>query len=152
MCTNNFFVDVAQRFIRQAKLLRQVAPQVVEHALGGAREVAEHGAALRMLQVERDGALVPVEGLEELAVAPGEEMRTDLAAHVAALAQVLHLDHLGAEVGEVEGARRPGAVLLHREHADAFERQAHAASLPASVRESNFSRLRTASRIAAESE
>ena len=50
-------------------------------------------------------------------------MRPDRAAHVAALVRVLDLDHLGAEVGELHGAERPGAVLLDREDAHAGERQ-----------------------------
>src|SRR5262245_17088676 len=76
-----------------------------------------------MLEIERQALLVPVEGLEELAVFVAEEMRADVATDVAAVLVVLDLDHLGAEVGEVRGAERPRAVLLDGEHAQAGERQ-----------------------------
>src|SRR5262245_47921964 len=76
-----------------------------------------------MLEIERQALLVPVEGLEELAVFVPEEMRADVATDVAAVLVVLDLDHLGAEVGEVRGAERPCAVLLDGEHAQAGERQ-----------------------------
>src|SRR5262247_2505620 len=76
-----------------------------------------------MLEIERQALLVPVEGLEELAVFVPEEMRADVATDVAAVLVILDLDHLGAEVGEVRGAERPCAVLLDGEHAQAGERQ-----------------------------
>src|SRR5262247_1098716 len=76
-----------------------------------------------MLEIERQALLVPVEGLEELAVRVAEEMGADVATDVAAVLVVLDLDHLGAEIGEVGGAERPRAVLLDGEHAQAGERQ-----------------------------
>jgi hypothetical protein len=112
---NDARVDVAQRVVGESERCRLVAAQVVEHAVGVAREVAEHGAAAVAAQVERDRALVAVEGLEELAVARAEEVRTDVAPDVAALAQVLHLDHFSPQIGEVHRAGRAGAVLLDRE-------------------------------------
>ena len=53
-----------------------------------------------------------------------EEVRADVAADVAAVAVVLDLDDLGAEVGEVRGAERAGAVLLDGEHAQARQGKA----------------------------
>ncbi len=49
-----------------------------------------------------------------------------VAADVAAGRRVLDLDHLGAEVGELERPPRPGAVLLDGEHPDVGERERHA--------------------------
>ena len=74
-----------------------------------------------MLEVERERLLVAIEGLEELAVVRPKEIRPDAARHVAAACPMLDLDHLGAHVGEVARAVRPGAVLLDRENAQAFE-------------------------------
>src|SRR5688572_1825719 len=116
-------VHLAQRFVRESERRRLVAAQVIEHAIGAAREIAEHDAAGVVPQVERDRALVAVEGLEELAVARAEKVRSEVAAVVAALAQVLHLDHLGTEIGEVDRAGRAGAVLLDGEDAKSGEWQ-----------------------------
>ena len=118
-------VDLAQRIVGQAERGGLVAAQVVEQPVRAAREVAQHRAPAVAAQVERDRALVAVEGLEELAVARAEEVRADVAPDVAALAQVLDLDHLGAEIGEVDAARRAGAVLLDREDAQAVEGKPH---------------------------
>src|SRR5687768_16581396 len=114
-------IDVTQRVVGEPEHRRLVAAQVVEHAVGAAREIAEYGAPAVAAQVERDRTLVAIEGLEELAVARAEEVGSDVAPHVAAFAQVLHLDHLGAEDGQVHGAGRAGAVLLDREDAQARE-------------------------------
>ncbi len=81
----------------------------------------------RVLEVERERLLVAIEGLEELAVVRAEEVRPDAARHVAAACPMLDLDHLGAHVGQMARAVRPGAVLLDRENAQAFERWSHAA-------------------------
>src|SRR3970040_1948957 len=108
MDADDAWIHLLQLGVGEAELRRQVAAQVVELALGAAREVAQHRARLGLRQVERDRALVAVEGLEELAVAGAEEMRPDVAADVAAFAQVLHLDYLGAEVGKGDRPPRAG--------------------------------------------
>jgi hypothetical protein len=112
-----------QRRVGDAELLRQVAAQVVQHRVRLRDQALEHPHPVRVLQIERDAALVPVERLVEVAVALAEEVRPDRAAHVAALRRVLHLDHLGAQVAQQHGAERAGPVLLDREHRDAPERK-----------------------------
>ena len=69
---------------------------------------------LRVREIERDAALVVAERLEEERVLALLEGR-HVAAHVAATARILDLDHVGAEVGEVHAAPRAGAVLLDRD-------------------------------------
>ena len=73
-------------------------------------------------QVERDALLVAVEGLEPEPVLASLEGR-HVAAGVAADRRVLDLDHLGAEVGELERRPRARAELLDRDDPDVGERQ-----------------------------
>ena len=75
-----------------------------------------------MAQIEREALLVAVERLEEERVLALLEGR-HVAADVAAGGRVLDLDHLGAEVGELESAPRAGAELLDGEDADVSQRQ-----------------------------
>ena len=75
-----------------------------------------------MREIERDAALVVAERLEEervLALLVGRHV----AAHVAATARILDLDHVGPEVGEMHAAPRAGAVLLDRDDPDVLERR-----------------------------
>src|SRR3546814_4814134 len=46
-----------------------------------------------------------------------------MAAHVAGFGDVLDLGDLGAQVGELQRAERAGAILFHRDDADAGERE-----------------------------
>ena len=54
--------------------------------------------------------------------------RRHVAADVASGARILDLDHLGAEVGELQRRPRAGAELLDRDDPDVVERQAAQAS------------------------
>ena len=119
-------VHVGQLRVGDAELGRKVAAQIVEHRITAFHELAKDLLALGMLEVEAEAALVAVEGFVEVAVARGEEQRSDRAPHIAALVEIFDLDHLGAEVGEVQGCERPGAILLDRDDAYAGERQTHA--------------------------
>jgi len=98
-----------------------VAAQVRVDGVGGPNEVFEHRPRFGMPEVERDALLVPVERLEEQRVLALLERR-DVPPDIAAGARVLDLDHLGAEIGELQ--RSPGACteLLDRENADVGER------------------------------
>src|SRR5207248_11794347 len=73
----------------------------------------------------RHGFLVPVEGLEEERVLALLERR-HVPADVSARAGVLDLDHLGAQVRELQRPPRPRAELLHRENANVVERKPQA--------------------------
>ena len=52
-----------------------------------------------------------------------EKIRTDAAAHVAAVGRVLDLDDLGAEIGELHRAVRARAILLDGDDAHSGKRQ-----------------------------
>src|SRR5262249_10161897 len=115
-------VHVPELRVGEAEPLGQVAAQVVVHRVRDAREVAQHGAALGMLQVERDGFLAAVERLKVqrvVALGPG----TDGTGAVATPVRVLHLDDLGAEIGEQQRAERAGAELRYRDDTKPVERR-----------------------------
>ncbi len=71
-----------------------------------------------------------VERLEEERVLALLERR-HVAADVTARARILDLDHLRAEVGELQRRPRPGAELLDRDDADVLEREPAQASATA---------------------
>jgi hypothetical protein len=80
----------------------------------------QHAPCRGFLQIERDALLVAVEAVEELAVvalvAVAEEERADMAGHVTIIGRVLDLDHLGAKIGQLHRAIRPGPILLDRDN------------------------------------
>src|ERR1043165_1027113 len=128
MRADDLRIDALQRVVGDAQPLGLIATQIVEPRIGRAHQLVEYAARLRVLQVEREAALVAVERLEEMAVARPEVVRADRAADVAALRRVLDLDHLGAEVAQQHAAERPSPVLLDRDDADAGKRE-HVRSL-----------------------
>jgi hypothetical protein len=73
-----------QRVVGEAELRRLVAAGVVADRICSSDELVEDRLALRRLQVERQRALVEVEGLEEQAVVGTEEIGPSGAAGVAA--------------------------------------------------------------------
>src|SRR4029079_3797614 len=119
-------VHIGELRVGQTELRRQVAAQIVEHGIAGLDELAKDLLAFGLLEVEAEAALVAVEGFVEVAVAWSEEQRPARAAHVAAFLEVFDLDHLGAEVGQVQRSERPGAILFDRDDAYAGQRQTHA--------------------------
>ena len=82
----------------------------------------EHVPRVGVSQVERDALLAAVERLEEERVFALLERR-DVAPHVAAGRGVLELDHLGAEVGQLERRPRPRAELLDGDDPNVGERK-----------------------------
>ena len=112
-------IELGELRVGHAEPLGLVAAQVVEGGVRRAHQCVQHAGRLRVLQVQRQALLVAVEGLEEMAVAVGKEMRSDRAAHIAALGRILDLDHLGAEVGQHHAAERAGTVLLDGDDAKA---------------------------------
>src|ERR1044072_3323684 len=111
MRADDLRIDVLQRIVSDAETLRLVAAQIVERGVGRSDEFVEDAARLRMLQVEREAALVAVECLEEMAVARPEVIRPDGAPDVAALRRVLDLDHLGAEIAQQHAAERASPAV-----------------------------------------
>ncbi len=118
-------VDLLQVLVRDAEPLRIVAAEVRVDGVDGANEVLEHRPRLRVAQIEGDAPLVAVERLEEERVLPLLEGR-HVAPDVPCRGGVLDLDHVGPEVGQLQGSPRARAVLLDREDADVRERERHA--------------------------
>ena len=117
-------VHVLQLVVGEAELGRLVAPEVRVHRIGDAHEVVEDRRRIRVAEVERDRLLVAVERLEEdrvLALLEGRHVAPD----VTPRGRILDLDHLGAEICQLQGAPRPGAELLDGENADVSEWQRH---------------------------
>ena len=114
-------IDRAEARVVEAERARQVAPQVVDERIGAPGELLENLPAARLLEVEREAALVAAEGLVEEAVA-AFGVREHVAAHLAAGLVVLDLDDVGAEVGEVHGAEGGRAVLLDGDDGEPFQR------------------------------
>ena len=87
-------VDRAHRVVVDAEAVLDVGAEVLDHDVGTPRQREEDLAAARVLQVERDAALVAVQVLEVGAVAAA-------AGDVVVGAGRLDADHLGAPVGEL---------------------------------------------------
>src|SRR5437867_4436450 len=111
-------IDGAQGLVRHAEPARHARAIVLHEDVGGLHEPADDLHALRALEIHRDAALVAVHGQEGSAVAV---LAGGAAAHVLAAGR-LHLDDVGAHVGEVHRAERRRHRLRHVDHADAFER------------------------------
>src|SRR5581483_4260650 len=124
--------------VGETKTRRLVAAQVRVDDVHRAHEVLEDLTGVRVAQVERDRLLVAIEGLEEERALALLERR-DIAADVAAGRRVLELDHLRAEIGELERAPGTGAELLDGQDADVCERKAHAAARSSSICSRNSS-------------
>src|SRR6516165_9762846 len=123
MSADDTRIGLLEGRVIDSKLGRQVSPQIVEHSVGGANEIEEDAPALSAFQVDPDRALVPVEGLEELAISRAKKMWSDSAAEVSALRHVLDLDHFGSEVRQVQ--RTPGSrtVLFDGKNPESGERK-----------------------------
>ena len=106
----------------EPQLLHHARPHVVDEHVGARHLVHEPGDVLRVLQVERDPALVGVHGQIRGRHAVPE--RRAPAARVVALG-ALHLDDVGAHAGEDAGGERAGEGAAQLDDADAFERQGH---------------------------
>ena len=110
-------IDEARIFSRQisiagAEPLHGAGRVVFEHHVGGLRQAMEQRAPLVGLQIDREAALVAVEGRKE---PRGETIKPAgvIAGHR------LDLDHVGAEVGEDEPRRRAHDGMAEFKHANA---------------------------------
>jgi len=98
---------------------RQLVGQ--EHVCRG-RQLVEDVEALGRAEVERHAALAAVRVFQERVhvAADGDDARRRQAAHGVAALGGLHLDHLGAPVGQQRRGRRHERVLCNLEDADAL--------------------------------
>src|SRR5439155_245451 len=135
-----------ERGVVEAELPRQIAAHVVVDGVHARDQAMEQVAALGRAEIQRDAARAAVERLVVEAVAPGRVVEGRHGARlVAARGRVLHLDDLGAQVGEKHEAVRPRPELREGEDADAVEREravdTHGAMLLHSPRPFNRRRL-----------
>lgn len=114
-------VEVLEVVVGDLDLRRDVAAQVRVDRVAGADEIFEDLASAGGSEVQRQAALVAVEGLEEqrvLTLVVGRNVAPD----VAAGGRLLDLEHVGTEVGEVDAAEGAGTVLLDGDDPDVLER------------------------------
>ncbi len=106
-------IDLRERRVVDAEAVLHVGPEVLEQHVGLLRELLQHRDALGLLQVQRDRALVAVRVLVVGAFLAAQRV---VAAHVLGH---LHLDHVGAPVGELARGGGARAHLRHVDHAEA---------------------------------
>ena len=106
-----------------AHAVEHAGAEVLDQHVARLDQPLQHLLALRVLGVERDGALVVVQHREIEAVRLGHVLQ--LAPRDVADARPLDLDHVGAEPGEQLRARRPCLHVAHIQDADAFQCLAH---------------------------
>ena len=119
------WVDDSERRIVQAEATRKIAAQIRKDHVGPRHEVGEDRPAGVATKIEGDAQLPSVEGLEEQAVLALLEGR-HVASHVTSTRRILDLDHLGAEIRELQRGPGAGAVLLDGYDPNARERRIRA--------------------------
>ncbi len=108
-----------ERGVPDAERVDHAGAEALDDDVGAPREGEERPAAARVLEVDRDRALVAVHRPVERACGPA--VRAERARIVAGTG-VLDLDDVGAQIGEMERAHRPGQQPRQVEHAHAGER------------------------------
>ncbi len=113
-------IHLRQHVVAETELLQRSAAIVLRQHIGLLDEAQQDLRALRMLQVDRDAALVAVEHQERRRdpVYP----RLAVASRVVAARDLLHLHDVGAHVREHHPARGTRHDLRELEHAHAGER------------------------------
>jgi hypothetical protein len=107
-------VDLRQHVVAQAQLLQRASAVVLGQHVRVTNQAHQHFAALFMLQVDRDSALVPVHHEERRGHAV--DPRLAVSARVVAAGKLFDLDHVGAHVGQHHPARGSCHDLRELEH------------------------------------
>ncbi len=107
--------------VAEPVLPQRPRPEVLEQHIGAARQFTGATPVVRVAQIERDGALVAVDG-EEVGGLAVRVRRTPGAGVVAAL-RVLDLDDVRAQVGQEHGGVRRGQHAPEVGDEDAAQRQ-----------------------------
>ena len=107
-----------KRLCAEPQLLDHPGAEILDEHIGLGQVVLEPGDRPRIFQVEDDGALVHVHGVEDGPAAQGEG-RTPAARLVALWPLDLH--DVRAHVGEDLAGERAGQRLRDLDHLDAFE-------------------------------
>ena len=111
-------IGAGEHVVAQAQGLHRAVGEVVDHHVGDGGEAQEQRAALRRaLEIDGDAALVAVEEMEE-----GRRPRGH-GARLIALAPALHLDHVGAEIGQNEPRGGSGHDVPELQNPYSFEGQ-----------------------------
>ena len=103
-----------ERVPPEAEPVERAGGEVVQAHVGRLHQRQERGLALGRLEVERGRALVAVEIIIARA-------RARHAPRLVAAVRVLHLDHVGAEIGQDQRRRRPGDDVAELQHLEAGE-------------------------------
>ena len=109
-------VHLLQALVVDAETELHVGAVVLDHHVGLLDQLHEDGEAVRLLEVERDRALVAMQVLE---VGP---MARPAHVHVTGAGRHLDLDAVGAPVGEVAHRGRAGTHPRQVEHGEAGKR------------------------------
>src|SRR4051812_4657333 len=119
-------VRLLQHVVSHAELVQDARAKALDQDVRGLDQLEERLPATLLLQIEADRSLVAVEG--EVDRRAGAERVVLLVAvvgrrpaHVVALTGVLDLDHVGAEVGEQQGAETAGQQAGEVEDLDVRE-------------------------------
>ena len=116
-------VDRAERRVVDAEPLRHAGAEVVHDDVGPGRELVKEGAPFRPLEVDADALLVAVEREEvgtHALVGVAGVVPQQAARHLAGAGR-LHLDRLGAEIGQQHACERARQHVRQVEHHDVRE-------------------------------
>src|SRR2546422_7270772 len=115
-CVDDGRVCGAHRLVAEAQPLGDPGEEVLDDDVRAPRELEREAGALRVLEVDRDPPLVPVDRGER-----GAHAVTAPRAQVVAPTRALDLDDVGAEVGHERRAVRPGDDPREVEDVDPFK-------------------------------
>ena len=120
-------VQRGERVVAEPERFHGAGPEILDEDVGARDEALEGLDALGLLEIERDVALVAVDDEEGrgLPVLVGRPR-----ARLVAAPGVLHLDDVGAEVGEEHGAEGTGQDTGAIDDTDAFEGQGRLGHAP----------------------
>ena len=113
-------LSLRERVVAEPQLFHGAVAEVLGEDVGVAHHAQQDLASARVLEVDRDAALVAVHHQERRRDAV--DARLAVAARIVAARQLLDLDHVRAHVGQHHAAGRPGHDLRQLEHAHARER------------------------------
>ncbi len=105
--------------VSQPEPVQDARSKALDHHLKPGQEAEQEFPPRRTLQVDRDGALAPIEGVKGAAepLVLGRQV-----AEIITRGSILHLDHVSAEIGQDEGTERPGQQPGEIKNANALKR------------------------------
>ena len=110
-------LQLAQLLIAEAHRLHRAGAEILQHDVGGLHQRGEDLLAASRAHVQAEALLAAVVDGEIDALAAHH--RLGFAGFLAA--ELLDLDHLGAEIGQDHAAARPGLIPRQFQHPNAFE-------------------------------